>query len=167
MRERSIACSATAGTWSRTSIWPPIAWRSAAGCGFPEKLPTYYAAQPWMSRTWWLKPMIGYILKRLALMVPTMFGILLVSFAIIQFVPGGPVDQLVQELRGRGQGGEVTVAVPGYRGAQGIDAQRLKQINEMYGFDKPAPQRFLRDAQALSPIRPRHQLLLPEIGLGS
>ena len=87
--------------------------------------------------------MIVYILKRLALMVPTLFGILLVSFAIIQFVPGGPVDQLVQELRGRGQGGEVTVAVPGYRGAQGIDPQRLKQINEMYGFDKPATQRFV------------------------
>jgi microcin C transport system permease protein len=87
--------------------------------------------------------MIIYILKRLVLMVPTLFGILLVSFAIIQFVPGGPVDQLVQELRGRGQGGEVAVSVPGYRGAQGIDAQRLKQINEMYGFDKPAPQRFV------------------------
>ena len=86
--------------------------------------------------------MIVYILKRLALMVPTLFGILLVSFAIIQFVPGGPVDQLVQELRGRGQGGEVTVAVPGYRGAQGVDAKRLAQIREMYGFDKPAPQRF-------------------------
>jgi len=85
---------------------------------------------------------IVYILKRLALMVPTLFGILLVSFAIIQFVPGGPVDQLVQELRGRGQGGEVTVAVPGYRGAQGVDATRLAQIREMYGFDKPAPQRF-------------------------
>ncbi len=86
--------------------------------------------------------MIVYILKRLALMVPTLFGILLVSFVIIQFVPGGPVDQLVQELRGRGQGGEVTVAVPGYRGAQGVDAKRLQQIREMYGFDKPAPQRF-------------------------
>jgi microcin C transport system permease protein len=85
---------------------------------------------------------IVYILKRLALMVPTLFGILLVSFAIIQFVPGGPVDQLVQELRGRGQGGEVAVAVPGYRGAQGVDAARLQQIKEMYGFDKPAPQRF-------------------------
>ena len=126
---------------------------------YPQRLPIYYAAQPWMSRTWWFKPdtrvddpnarqvcrqpMIVYVLKRLALMVPTLFGILLVSFAIIQFVPGGPVDQLMQELRGRGQGGEVTVAVPGYRGAQGIDPQRLKQINEMYGFDKPASQRFV------------------------
>ncbi|NLD53328.1 MAG: ABC transporter permease subunit [Burkholderiaceae bacterium] len=77
-------------------------------------------------------------------MVPTLFGILLVTFAIIQFVPGGPVDQLMQELRGRGQGGaEVAVSLPGYRGAQGIDEKRLAQINEMYGFDKPAPQRFV------------------------
>ncbi len=88
--------------------------------------------------------MIVYALKRLLLMVPTLFGILLVTFAIIQFVPGGPVDQLMQELRGRGQGGaEVAVSLPGYRGAQGIDEKRLAQINEMYGFDKPAPQRFV------------------------
>ncbi|MGE0798536.1 MAG: microcin ABC transporter permease, partial [Lautropia sp.] len=51
--------------------------------------------------------MTSYIIKRLLLMVPTLFGILLVSFAVIQFVPGGPVDQLVRELRGRGQAGEV------------------------------------------------------------
>ena len=88
--------------------------------------------------------MIAYAFKRVLLMVPTLFGILLVTFAIIQFVPGGPVDQLMQELRGRGQGGaEVAVSVPGYRGAQGIDEQRLAQINEMYGFDKPAHQRFI------------------------
>jgi microcin C transport system permease protein len=88
--------------------------------------------------------MIAYALKRLLLMVPTLFGILLVTFAIIQFVPGGPVDQLMQELRGRGQGGaEVAVSLPGYRGAQGIDEKRLAQINEMYGFDKPAHQRFV------------------------
>ena len=49
--------------------------------------------------------MIAYAFKRLLLMVPTLFGILLVTFAIIQFVTGGPVDQLMQELRGRGQGG--------------------------------------------------------------
>ena len=49
--------------------------------------------------------MLIYVAKRVALMVPTLVGILLVSFAIIQFVPGGPVDQLVQELRGRGEVG--------------------------------------------------------------
>ena len=87
--------------------------------------------------------MIAYILKRLLLMVPTLFGILLVSFVIIQFVPGGPVDQLVQELRGRGQGGaEVAMTVPGYRGAQGLEPERLAQLKALYGFDKPAPERF-------------------------
>ena len=50
--------------------------------------------------------MLNYVLRRLALMVPTLLGILLVSFVIIQFVPGGPVEQVVQSLRGGGQGGE-------------------------------------------------------------
>ncbi|MFO1197149.1 MAG: ABC transporter permease subunit [Burkholderiaceae bacterium] len=86
--------------------------------------------------------MLVYVLKRIALMVPTIVGILLVSFAIIQFVPGGPVEQLVQELRGRGTGGEVAVTGGVYRGAQGVDPDKLAEIRRMYGFDKPAPQRF-------------------------
>ena len=89
--------------------------------------------------------MIGYVLKRLLLMIPTLFGILLVTFAVIQFVPGGPVDQMVQQLTGRGQGGEVAMAAgaPGYRGAQGIDPQQLERIKALYGFDKPVHQRFI------------------------
>ena len=88
--------------------------------------------------------MLGYIVKRLLLMIPTLIGILLVSFAIIQFVPGGPVEQLVQELRGASLGGEVATSSAGlYRGAQGVDPERLKEIRELYGFDKPATQRFL------------------------
>ncbi len=87
--------------------------------------------------------MLIYVAKRLLLMVPTLFGILLVSFVIIQFVPGGPVEQLVQELRGRsGGGGEVAASAPGYRGAQGIEPERLKEIKQLYGFDKPAHERF-------------------------
>ncbi len=88
--------------------------------------------------------MLGYIVKRILLMIPTLIGILLVSFALIQFVPGGPVEQLVQELRGASLGGEVATSSAGlYRGAQGVDSERLKEIRELYGFDKPAPQRFL------------------------
>ncbi|MBU6189863.1 MAG: microcin C ABC transporter permease YejB [Betaproteobacteria bacterium] len=87
--------------------------------------------------------MIGYVIKRLLLMIPTLIGILLVSFAIIQFVPGGPVEQLVQELRGASLAGEVSTSSAGlYRGAQGVDSERLKEIRELYGFDKPAAQRF-------------------------
>ena len=88
--------------------------------------------------------MIVYISKRLLLMIPTLLGILLVSFAVIQFVPGGPVEQLVQELRGRGTTGEVAVTGGVYRGAQGVDPETLKQIRELYGFDQPAPQRFVQ-----------------------
>ena len=87
--------------------------------------------------------MLTYVVKRIALMVPTLVGILLVSFAIIQFVPGGPVDQLVQELRGRGEVGEVVASGSVYRGAQGVDPDKLAEIRRMYGFDKPAPQRFV------------------------
>jgi microcin C transport system permease protein len=87
--------------------------------------------------------MAVYILKRLLLMVPTLLGILLVSFVIIQFVPGGPVEQMLEELRGRGIAGEVASTGGGYRGAQGVDAARLKEIRELYGFDKPAWERFL------------------------
>jgi microcin C transport system permease protein len=87
--------------------------------------------------------MAVYILKRLLLMIPTLLGILLVSFVIIQFVPGGPVEQLLEELRGRGIAGEVASTGGGYRGAQGVDAARLKEIRELYGFDKPAWERFL------------------------
>ena len=86
--------------------------------------------------------MIQYIAKRLLLMIPTLIDILLVTFAIIQFVPGGPVEQLVQELRGRGQVGEVAVTGSVYRGAQGVDPQKLQEIRKLYGFDRPAHERF-------------------------
>jgi microcin C transport system permease protein len=87
--------------------------------------------------------MFVYVLKRLLLMVPTLIGILLVTFVIIQFVPGGPVEQLVQELRGRGQAGEVASTGGVYRGAQGVDPEKLAEIRKLYGFDRPAHERFL------------------------
>ena len=87
--------------------------------------------------------MLSYIAKRLLLMVPTLFGILLLTFAIIQFVPGGPVEQLVQQLRGEGDvKGEVAQSSNVYRGNKGIDAEKIKEIRALYGFDKPAPERF-------------------------
>ncbi len=87
--------------------------------------------------------MASYLLRRLLLMIPTLIGILLVSFLVIQFVPGGPVEQLVQQLRGKNMGGgEVSASGGGYRGAQGVDPEKIKEIKTLYGFDKPAPQRF-------------------------
>jgi microcin C transport system permease protein len=88
--------------------------------------------------------MAAYILKRILLMVPTLFGVLLVTFAVIQFVPGGPVQQYMAEARaGAGQGGAESGGLS-YRGAQGVDPKRLAQIKALYGFDKPAPKRFVQ-----------------------
>ena len=90
--------------------------------------------------------MWSYIFKRLLLMVLTLVGVLLITFAVTQFVPGGPVEQYLAQARGRtaGGGGEARAAAINYRGAQGIDDQRLKEIQALYGFDLPAPQRFLK-----------------------
>jgi len=90
--------------------------------------------------------MWSYILRRLLLMIPTLFGILLITFVIIQFVPGGPVEQMVAQLQGREVGGEVGAAATegGYRGRQGVDAAKVEEIKKLYGFDKPAHERFIR-----------------------
>ena len=90
--------------------------------------------------------MWSYILKRLLLMIPTLFGVLLITFAIVQFVPGGPVEQMVSQLQGRDAGGEVGSAAMegGYRGRQGVDAARVEEIRKLYGFDKPAHERFIQ-----------------------
>ena len=87
--------------------------------------------------------MLVYVLKRLLLMVPTLFGVLLLTFAVVQFVPGGPVEQMVSQLQGRDSGGErAASAGAGYRGRQGLDAKRIEEIKVLYGFDKPPVERF-------------------------
>ena len=84
-----------------------------------------------------------YIFKRLLLMIPTLLGVLLLTFVVVQFVPGGPVEQMVAQLQGRDAGGEASAAVgAGYRGRQGVDAARIQEIKALYGFDKPASERF-------------------------
>jgi microcin C transport system permease protein len=76
-------------------------------------------------------------------MIPTLFGVLLLTFAVIQFVPGGPVEQMVSQLQGRDTGGEGAAAAgSGYRGRQGVDAARIAEIKTLYGFDKPPTERF-------------------------
>lgn len=103
--------------------------------------------------------MFNYILRRLLLMIPTLLGILLVSFVVIQFVPGGPVERMIAELQGHDSGatsrfsgggsdfasggGGATGETSNYRGAQGLDPDFIKELEKMYGFDKPAPERFL------------------------
>jgi microcin C transport system permease protein len=87
--------------------------------------------------------MLAYIFKRLLLMVPTLLGVLLMTFVVIQFVPGGPVEQMVSQLQGRDTGGEGAAAAgTAYRGRQGVDAARIAEIKTLYGFDKPPVERF-------------------------
>src|ERR671915_1346038 len=91
--------------------------------------------------------MWSYILKRLLLMIPTLLGILVITFLVVQFVPGGPVEQMVAQLEGRDlAGGEVGAPSTdtGYRGRQGLDPKQIEEIKKLYGFDKPAHERFFQ-----------------------
>ncbi|SDP78859.1 microcin C transport system permease protein [Rhodoferax sp. OV413] len=88
--------------------------------------------------------MLAYILKRLLLMVPTLLGVLLITFVVVQFVPGGPVEQYMAEAKaGAGASGAEGGGFS-YRGAQGVDPKRVEQIKALYGFDKPAHERFFQ-----------------------
>jgi len=107
--------------------------------------------------------MSGYILRRLLLIIPTLFGIMVVNFVIIQAAPGGPVEQMIAKVQGldvdaaarvtgagggettsgnNRQGGQSGGGESKYRGAQGLDPDFIKHIEKMYGFDKPAHERF-------------------------
>ena len=89
--------------------------------------------------------MAAYILKRLLLMIPTLFGVMLLTFVVTQFVPGGPVEQLIHSIQSQGQkqGGEASGGSQRlYRGGAGLDEQKIAELNKLYGFDKPAYERF-------------------------
>ncbi|TWH75813.1 microcin C transport system permease protein [Azomonas agilis] len=91
--------------------------------------------------------MLSYILRRLLLIIPTLFGILLLNFIIVQAVPGGPVEQAIAKLEGLdgalvGRGGADQVSGPHYRGRQGLDPELIASIERQYGFDKPPTERF-------------------------
>jgi len=96
----------------------------------------------------------SYILRRLALIIPTLLGIMLLNFVIVQAAPGGPVEQLIAETEGHGGGAlarasggggsEVTSSSGDSRGSRGLPDELLREIEVMYGFDKPAHERFLK-----------------------
>jgi microcin C transport system permease protein len=104
--------------------------------------------------------MAAYILRRLLLMVPTLFGIMAISFIVIQFAPGGPVEQVIARLSGEGGGAIDRISGGGadagmqtfdpagsgaesrYRGAQGLDPAFIAQLEKQFGFDKPPLERF-------------------------
>jgi microcin C transport system permease protein len=101
--------------------------------------------------------LLAYIARRVLLMIPTIFGIIFISFVIVQFVPGGPVERAIAQLQGLDQGstigggGGVQIGAAAthmgdvssrYRGAQGLDPKFIKELEKQYGFDKPATERF-------------------------
>src|SRR6185437_7510215 len=103
--------------------------------------------------------MLAYALRRILLIIPTLLAIILVNFVIVQAAPGGPVDQLIAQLKGTsggalsriaGGGSELglnatsaTQAANQSRGARGLDPQFIAELNKLYGFDKPPTERFL------------------------
>src|SRR5438309_8904665 len=106
--------------------------------------------------------MSAYIARRIFLMLPTLLGILFISFVVVQFAPGGPVERVIAQLSGADTGGTSRISggqgdfggrAPGtgasadaasskYRGAQGLDPDFIKKLEKQFGFDKPAPERF-------------------------
>jgi len=109
--------------------------------------------------------MLAYVLRRLLLIIPTLFGILVINFAIVQAAPGGPVENLVAQITnpgghggaserlggpstdfgGTSQGGvQQAQQASGYRGGVGIDPELLEDIKKQYGFDKPVGERFVK-----------------------
>ncbi len=112
--------------------------------------------------------MLNYILRRLLLMIPTLFGIMVLNFLIVQAAPGGPIEQIVAKLQGNAveatarvsgsSGGDVagpgqalrennaaaSAAASRYRGAQGVDPELILELEKQFGFDKPLHTRFLK-----------------------
>src|SRR5881392_2656045 len=107
--------------------------------------------------------MTAYIARRILFMIPTLFGILFVSFVVVQFAPGGPVERVIAQLSGSDTGATSRISgspggdfgargtTPGgaagevnskYRGAQGLDPEFIKSLEKQFGFDKPAHERF-------------------------
>lgn len=88
--------------------------------------------------------MYKYIFKRILLIFPTIIGVLFLTFAVIQFVPGGPVEQMVNQLSDLNVSGEASQGSTNlYRGSSGLDEEHINQLKEFYGFDKPFLERFL------------------------
>ena len=107
--------------------------------------------------------MLAYIVRRLLLVIPTLFGIMVLNFIIVQAAPGGPVEQIIAQIQGTAVeatarfGGEAgTEVAPGgegaapaegpagsYRGAQGLDPQFIAELEKQFGFDKPMHVRFV------------------------
>ena len=110
--------------------------------------------------------MVAYILRRLLLVIPTLFGIMVINFAVVQILPGGPVEQIIAQLTGDdvaatarvsgdagsevsggqpqgGRGGGDSTVSSKYRGSQGLPPDLIKDLERQFGLDKPAGERFV------------------------
>src|SRR5579883_1960317 len=106
--------------------------------------------------------MTAYIIRRILFMIPTLFGIMLVSFVVVQFAPGGPVERVIAQLsgadtgatsrisgsaggdfggRGKPQASQFAATTSKYRGAKGLDPEFTKKLEKQFGFEKPAYER--------------------------
>ncbi|MSP48237.1 MAG: microcin C ABC transporter permease YejB [Alphaproteobacteria bacterium] len=109
--------------------------------------------------------MLAYITRRLLLMIPTLFGIMVINFFVVQAAPGGPVEQVIAQIKGKESSATARITGPGsdsgssgsqqspgnvgseqslYRGARGLDPELIKQLERQFGFDRPAPERFVK-----------------------
>jgi len=106
--------------------------------------------------------MFAYIVRRLLLIIPTLFGIMVINFVIVQAAPGGPVELLIARIKGTAVeatarvgsvggetagaqgGGQASTVTSKYRGARGLDPEFIRQLEKLYGFDKPAYARFFQ-----------------------
>ena len=95
----------------------------------------------------------AYIARRLLLIIPTLFGILVINFAMVQFVPGGPIEQIIANIEGQGDvfesfagsGNDSGVANDtneDYIGARGLPPEFIAELEKEFGFDKPPVERF-------------------------
>ena len=104
--------------------------------------------------------MIGYIIRRVLFIIPTLFGIMLINFALVQFVPGGPVEQMIHQFEtgssnlnliggSSGDAGQKESSFQNakqessYRGAKGLPEEFINDLERQFGFDKPPIERFI------------------------
>ena len=83
-----------------------------------------------------------YIVKRLLLMIPTIFGVMLITFTVTQFVPGGPVEQMSNQIREAAEDSSGGMRLMRYRGEKGLDPEQIEKLKALYNFDKPPYVRF-------------------------
>ena len=173
-----------ASMWCRSTTAPRTAWRIKHALALSEDRADVLLHEGWISRLLVCKaagrasdtvncrprdprfnrglrppgttPCSPTFSDALLLMVPTLLGVVTLTFVVTQFVPGGPVEQVMTQLRhGAGRGGEAGSGGGGYHGSQGVDPQQFEQTQEAVRLRQAAARALRPDAQALRDLRPR------------